>query len=126
MIKFELLNWLQEERQQWDALLERIGSARMDQAGVNGEWSFNDRVAHLVPDGLRSTARLQAGLCNEPEPPPPWPSHLQSDDEINAWIYETNRERPVQQILDESQEMFELLFAVVEELPDDVVVDTVH
>ena len=60
MNKPELLNWLQEEHQQWEALLERIDPIHMDQVGVNGQWSFKDLIAHLIPDGLRSIASLQA------------------------------------------------------------------
>ena len=125
MNKSELLNWLQEEHRQWDALLERIDPTLMDQVGVNGQWSFKDLIAHLTPDGLRSIANLQAIQHNEPEPPPPWPVHLQTDDEINAWIYETSRERSLRQILDESHQMFQQLFTVVKELPEDVRIDTV-
>jgi hypothetical protein len=33
MKKSELLDWLQEEYQQWEALLDEIGTARMDQPG---------------------------------------------------------------------------------------------
>jgi hypothetical protein len=124
MNKSELLNWLQEEHQQWEALLERIDPTNMDQAGVNGQWSFKDLIAHLIPDGLRSIANLHAIQGNEPEPPPPWPVHLQTDDEINVWIYETNRHRSARQILDESHQMFQRLFTVVKELPDDVKIDT--
>jgi hypothetical protein len=126
MNKSELLNWLQEEHQQWEALLNQVGPSRMAQAGVNGQWSFRDLIAHLIPDGLRCIARLQAARRNEPEPPPPWPVHLQTDDEINAWLYETNRERSVGQIMDEAQQMFQHLLAVVEALPDDVKIDTVQ
>jgi hypothetical protein len=37
MQKSEFLHWLQEEYQQWEALLDQIGEARMDQGGVNGD-----------------------------------------------------------------------------------------
>ena len=126
MNKSEFIIWLQEEHQQWEALLERNRPTHMDQVGVNGQWSFKDLIAHLIPDGLRSIASLQALQRNEPEPPPPWPDHLQNDDEINAWIYQTNHERSVSQILDESHQMFQQLFTVVKESPDDVKIDTVH
>lgn len=124
--KSELHNWMHDEHRQWEALLSRIGPAHMDQAGVNGDWSFKDLISHLVPDELRNIANLRASLRNVPEPPPPWPVHMQTDDEINAWIYETNHERPLRQILDESHEMFPQLFTVVHELPDDVRIDIVH
>jgi len=48
MNKSELLNWLQEEYQQWEALLERIDPTHMDQVGVNSQWSFKDLIAHLT------------------------------------------------------------------------------
>jgi hypothetical protein len=44
MNKPELLHWLQEEHQQWEAFLDQIGPARMEQAGVNGTWSMKDIV----------------------------------------------------------------------------------
>ena len=84
MKKSELLHWLQEEKQQWEALLAQIGGARMDQAGV---------AAHLTSWTQWQVARIQAAPRGEPEPPPPWPTHLQTDDDINAGIYEANRGR---------------------------------
>jgi len=125
MNRSELLHWLREEHRQWEALLERVGPARMDQAGVNGIWSFKDLVAHLNPDGVRSVADLQALRLNEPEPPPPWPAHLQNDDEINAYLYEANRERPAHELLEEARQMFQRLFTAMEELPEDVRIDIV-
>ena len=124
MKKSELLDWLQEEYQQWEALLDEIGTARMDQPGVNGDWSIKDMVAHLYYGWQpRLIARLQAAQRGEPEPPPPWPAHLQTDDEINAWIYESNRERSVREVLDESHQVFQQLLAVIEGLPDDTRID---
>ncbi len=121
MKKSELLNWLQEEYQEWEALLDRIGPARMEQPGVNGEWSMKDLVAHLYYGWQpRLIASIQAAQRGEPEPPPPWPAHLQTDDEINAWIYETNQGRSVREVLDESHQLFQQLLAVIEDLPDDV------
>lgn len=126
MTKSELLKWLQEEDQQWEAFLDQIGPARMDQPGVAGHWSIKDIVAHLTVWQRRLTASLQATQRSEPEPPPPWPAHLQSEDEINAWIYESNRERSVREVLDESQQVFQQHIAVIEGLPEDVRIDRVH
>ena len=97
MKKYELLNGLQEEYQQWEAFLNHIGSTRMDQPGVNGDWSMKDIVAHLTGWQPRLTSRLQAAQRGEPEPPSPWPAHLQTEDEINAWLYETNHSRSVRE-----------------------------
>jgi hypothetical protein len=126
MNKFELLNWLQEEYQQWETFLDQVGPERMEQPGVAGDWSIKDIVAHLAGWQPRLIARLQAAQRSEPEPPPPWPAHLQSDDEINAWIYETNRERSLDEVLGESHQLFQQFLAVVEGLPEDVRIEQVR
>ncbi len=126
MKKSELLTWLQEEYQQWEAFLEQIDPARMDQPGVTGEWSIKDIVAHLAGWQRRNGARLQAAQRGEPEPSPHWPAHFQTDDEINGWIYETNRTRSVRSVLDESHEIFQQFLAVIKGLPDDVEIDPAY
>lgn len=126
MNKSELLNWLQGEYQEWEAFLNQIGQERMDQPGVNGDWSMKDIVAHLTGWNRWLVIRLQAAQRGEPEPSPPWPARLQTEDEINAWIYKSNRGRPVREILDESRQLFQQLFAVIEGLPDDVRIDHIE
>jgi hypothetical protein len=126
MKKAELLNWLQEEYRQWEAFLDQVGPARLDQPGVNGDWSMKDIVAHLKGWNRWLVARLQSASRGEPEPLPPWPANLQSDDEINAWIYETNCGRSVGAVLDDSRQVFQQLFAVVEGLPDEVRIEEVQ
>jgi hypothetical protein len=120
MKKSELLDWLQEEYQQWEAFLDQIEPARMDQPGVNSDWSMKDIVAHLTGWQPRLITRIQAAQRGEAEPPPPWPAHLQTEDEVNAWIYETNHGRSVNDVLDESHQVFQQLLAVIEGLPEDV------
>ena len=126
MKKSELLNWLQQQNRQWEAFLDQIGEERMDQGGVAGDWSIKDIVAHLTGWQPRLTAHIQAAQRGEPEPPPPWPAHLQTDDEINAWIYEANRRRSVQEILDESRQVFQQFLAVIEGLPDDILIEPAY
>ena len=123
MKKPELLKWLQEEYQQWEAFLDQIDPALMDQPGVNGDWSMKDIVAHLTGWQPRLITRIQAAQRGEAEPPPPWPAHLQTEDEVNAWIYESNHGRSVQEVLDESRQVFQQLMAVIEGLPDDVQIE---
>jgi hypothetical protein len=123
MNKSELLNWLHDEYQHWEALLGEIGTARMDQPGVNGDWSMKDMIAHLTVWNQKLVAQIQAAQGNEPDPPPPWPAHLVDEDDINAWIFQANRDRPVRQVLDESHQVFQQLFAVIESLPGDVVIE---
>ena len=126
MNKSELLDWLRDDYRQWEELLEQIGPERMEQPGVNGVWFMKDIVAHLTGWQPRVNANLQAALRGESEPPPPWPAHLQTDDEINAWIYESNRGRSLREVLDESRQVFQRLFEVLEGLPEELQIEQVH
>ena len=126
MNKSELLNWLKEEIHNWEALLDLVGPDRMDQPGVNGNWSMKDIAAHLTGWNNRLAAHLQAALDGEPEPPPPWPAHLQTDDQVNAWIYQTNRNRSTGEVLAESRRTFDQILVVVETYPEDVQIEIIH
>lgn len=126
MKKAELLNWLQEEYQRWELLLDQIGPERMDQPGVNGDWSMKDIVAHLTGWNRWLAVRLQAAQRSEPEPSPPWPAHLQTEDEINAWIYDSNRSRSVREVLDVAHGVLRQILAVIAGLPDEVRIDEVQ
>ncbi len=122
-MKAELSAGLQQEYQTWLALLDEIGPSRMDQPGVAGAWSIKDIVAHLTGWRRRTVARLQAIQRGESEPPPPWPAHLQTDDEINAWIYQSRHSNSVREVLDESDQVFQALLAVIESLPEEVLAE---
>ncbi len=124
MQKSELLKWLQDEYQQWEAFLSQIGLERMEQPGVNGSWSMKDIIAHLNGWQPRLIARIQAAQRGEPEPPPPWPAQLQNEDEINAWIYEAHQGRSAREVMDETSHQFQQLLAVIEGLPDDVRIES--
>lgn len=126
MNKSQLLDWLQDEQRQWQTFLDQIGPERMEQPGVAGDWSMKDIVAHLSDWQPWMISRLKAAQRGEPQPTPPWPAQLQTDDEINGWIYESNRGRSVREVLDRSQQGFQQLLAVVEELPDDVRIETIQ
>jgi hypothetical protein len=126
MQKSELLNELQEKYEQWEALLDQIGPERMELPGVNGDWSMKDMVAHLTGWNHRMVAGLQAAQHGEPEPLPSWPAHIQAEDDINAWIYASNRGRPAREILEESHQVYQQLLAALEALPDDVRIERIE
>ena len=116
--KTQLLAELNNENAYWQALLEDIGEANMTQPEVAGGWSIKDIVAHLTGWRRRTVRRFQASLNHEPDVPPPWPSELQDVDEINAWIYEANRDRPLAAVLSDSREVFQQLVAAIAAFSD--------
>jgi hypothetical protein len=126
MDKSELQNWLHESYAKWEAFLDQIGIARMDEPDVAGHWSVKDIIVHLTGWDRYVVARLQAARRGEPEPPPPWSADLQNDDEINAWLYEHNHGRSVNEILADTRELFQQIFTILVDLPADTRVETIH
>jgi hypothetical protein len=77
-------------------------------------------VAHLNGWRALTLARLDAARHGG-APTPPWPAHLKDGDdteEINAWIYEANRDRPLKQVLDEYRRSFPHMREVAAALPE--------
>lgn len=116
--KAQLLDELRDEEARFEALLQDIGDENMTQPGVAGEWSIKDIVAHLTGWRRWTVARFQAALRHEPAPPPLWPGSLQTDDEINAWIYDANRDRPLADVLRDSRDVFDQLVATLDAFSD--------
>ncbi|MFN8441394.1 MAG: ClbS/DfsB family four-helix bundle protein [Caldilineaceae bacterium] len=118
MSKQTLLENLQLENQRWETLLEQVDPVVMDKPGFAGNWSVKDLVAHLTGWQRRTVLRLQAALRGETESEPPWPDELQSTDEINAWIYEANRNRPVSDVRADAAATFQQLLNAISALPE--------
>jgi hypothetical protein len=118
MSKAQLLTDLQDEQAHFDALLGEIGEAYMTQPGAAGDWSIKDIVAHLTGWRRRTVASFQAALRHESSFSPPWPSNLEGADEINAWIYAANQDRPLSDVLEESRAVFEELVATLSAFPE--------
>jgi uncharacterized damage-inducible protein DinB len=118
MSKARLLDDLRGEEARWEALLQDIGEEHMTQPDVAGGWSIKDIVAHLTGWRRWTVARLQADLRHEPAPSPHWPAHLQTDDEINAWIYAANRDLPLSDVLSESRSVLRRLRETLDAFPE--------
>ncbi len=115
--KAQLLEELRDEQAQWEALLQDIGEEHMTQP-IAADWSIKDIVAHLTGWRRRTVARIQAAVRHEPAPAPFWPPQLQTDDEINAWMYAADRDRPLADVLRESREVFEQLVEALTAFPE--------
>ena len=115
--KAQLLDDLRNEQAGWEALLAEIGEDHMTQPAV-ADWSIKDIIAHLTGWRRRTVARFQAAARHAPEPPTDWPADLQSDDEVNAWIYAANRDRPLAEVLGDSRAVGDQLIAAVEAMSD--------
>lgn len=121
--KAMLLEQIERERIAWERLLADVGEQRMLQPGATGDWSFKDVVAHLNGWRAKTIENLEAAVAGRAPAPPPWPEDFDEDvedqvDQINDWIYTTNRDRPLDQVLAEYRASFERMRAAVVALPE--------
>lgn len=124
MSKTQLLSELQDEQTAWEAVLSAIDDTHMTEPGVAGEWSIKDIVAHLTGWRQRTVSRFQAALQHQPAPTPHWPSDLQNDDEINAWMIASNRDRPLSAILQDDHAVFQQLLDTLSAFPEAELMDS--
>lgn len=116
--KAQLLEDLQHEQAEFEALLAAIGEDHMTQPGVAGEWSIKDVVAHLTAWRRRTVKRFQAAARHEPDPPTGWPAQLQTDDEINAWFAAADRDRSLSAVLGDSHAVFDQMVEAIAAIPE--------
>jgi hypothetical protein len=119
----EILDRIRAEQQSWRALVDSVGRERMDQPGPMGDWTFKDLVSHLAAWRNRTIGRLDAAARGEPEPPSPWPSELDDDDSINAWIHERDRDLSLDEVLADYDSSFDRLAAAIAALPEKALTD---
>ena len=113
------------DRQFWRALVAEVGRDRMDEPGPMGEWTFKDLTAHLAAWRNARIPAIEAAGRGDPRPAQPWPAELADDDyeAINAWFQERDRDRSLDDVLDDYDRSFERLASIVESLPEDVAHD---
>jgi hypothetical protein len=121
--KGEVIAAINREREAWETLLVEVGEARRLEPGAMGEWTFKDLVAHITGWRARSLRRLEAVANGQPEPDPVWPANRVTDDEINDWIHEVNKDRLLGEVIGESRESYARLTEIVQMLPDDALTD---
>jgi hypothetical protein len=95
--KAELLARIQAGYAQFEALLAGLSEAQMTTAGVNGNWSIKDNIAHLTVWQNYMREQLQ-GVIADKKPGDFMPG-LSSEDEQNEHIYQENKARPLSDVL---------------------------
>ncbi len=108
----QVLSLIDEGHARLDAALGRISRERMVAPGADGGWSAKDIVAHLawsereMVGVLRQRAMIGSELWRLPQ------------DERNAAVYAENRDRTLDDVLDEAQRAFADVRAEIARLSD--------
>jgi hypothetical protein len=76
----------------------------MEIPGATGDWTFKDIVIHLTAWWRREVGYLAAARRGERPVPHPNQSDVQV---INDWIYHTNRDRPLSDVLRDAREVWQ-------------------
>ncbi len=95
----------------------------MLEPGPMGEWTFRDLAAHLAAWRNARIPMIEAAARGEPLPESPWPTELNDDDEVNDWFQARDRDRSLDEVLDDYDASFERLATAIEALPESVAHD---
>ncbi len=113
----QMLELMQSERKAWDALLGRLGEPRMELAGLEGDWSAKDLVAHITWFEREMVELIQSRRLDGSDL---W---LLPQDARNATIYQEFKHIPLHEVLAESRLVFDDLLAATKTLSDDELTD---
>jgi hypothetical protein len=121
--KKEILNRLREEFNRWEELLASLSEAQITAPMLPDNWSIKDVVAHLWSWQQRSLARMEAALHNREPEFPPWPPSLRPDSEedleqLNAWLYQSNRDKPWSAVYNDWRTQFLRFIELGEAIPE--------
>ncbi len=108
----QLKKTIQQVHIEWTSMLESIDSSIFTQPGVVGFWSLKDIIAHItwhereMVGLIKAHALVGSELWNLPT------------DERNAAIYDEFKEMPLEQVLEESNQVYQQLIEVLPSLTD--------
>jgi len=116
-LKARALARIDAEAEEWSAIVA-AAEGRLEAPGVTDDWSLKDVAAHLNGWRLDSLSKLEAEARGEIPPPSAWPDELTTDDEINAWIYQQNKDRPAADVMQETEGAGRRLRSLVESVSE--------
>jgi hypothetical protein len=109
----ELIDRINAERDTWQSLIEQIEADIMHHPGASGEWSLKDVIAHITWHEKEMVGMIEAHALAG--------SDLWNliTDERNAIIHEENRQRSLENVLDDSNKTFNQLMDLLPTLSDE-------
>ncbi len=121
--KQDILTTLREEFDRWDALLTSLSEEQATAPRLASNWSIKDVVAHLWAWQQRSIARMEAAVHNREPQFPQWPAAFEPEAEgqpndLNAWLYETYREKPWSAVYADWRHGFLRFLELGEQIPE--------
>ncbi len=107
-----------KDRAEWERVLAEVGEDLMLEPGLPGGWSVKDVIAHV-----NWYEREMVSLLEQRELAGSELWELPTN-ERNVLIYEGSKDQPLEEVLTESGQLFEQLWALVSELAEEDLVDS--
>jgi hypothetical protein len=120
MKKAEVLEAIKRGRAEWDTLLAEVGTERMLEPGVEGDWTVKDIIAHNTWNELEMARILGDHALLPSESDRLW---MMSNDDRNAELYRMYKDKPLDEVLSEADQVYRQLLAVMEPLDDEDMVN---
>ena len=107
--KAELIQAMISAREELDSLIDQIRPSAMSLAGAPGEWSVKDIIAHLT--AYDQQLALTLALRGQ-KPPDFWIEDIPLD-EFNRRLFEENREKALDEVLQQFKDIWRDMLAEV-------------
>ena len=119
----KILNALGDIFKRWQNLLASLTVEQITAPQLPSAWSIKNVIAHLWAWQQISIARAEAALRHTAPDYPAWRQMFGPDpedrvDEANAWIYETNRDRPWSDVHADWQAQFRRYLELLRQVPE--------
>ncbi len=126
--KQQVIDMLNAEFNRWQTIIASMSEADITTPLKTSHWTTKDVVAHLWAWQQRTAARLDAGLRNHKPIFPDWPEQFDPEieaepDDLNAWIYETNRDRSWSSVYTDWQTQFMHIIELTEAISEKNLLD---
>jgi hypothetical protein len=120
MNKSELLTRITTGYAELDGIIAPLNEAQLNGAGVNGDWSIKDTIAHIAAWQQSALARMRSAVQHET----PAAHTLQDESDIggidarNARFYEENKDRSPADILADFRSSYHGIVALIPTMND--------
>lgn len=118
----QLVDKLESAKADFEKLIQEIGEGGLAEPGINGDWSMKDILAHVTAWEERPVAWSEGLSRGERPTPPAWPTGL-SEDQLNDYLYQNNRQRLLEEVLARWRSVHQSVLDAIARMSDEELFD---
>ncbi len=120
--KASILDQMHTQYAMLEKILTPLDAAQMTTAGVNGDWSIKDVLAHMTAWHHRLLNILHAARRNE-EPTISGPASDEEVDRLNEQFYQEQKFRPLDEVLNDFRTFYPQIVEAVQAMNEEDLLD---